>query len=440
MEVLELNPDSIVVPLRARKQLGDIEELANSIKEVGQIHAIRVTVAPDSGAHVLVAGERRLRACQKLGIKVQAIIREKTSESELKEIELRENLDRQDMSWQEKVAGLAELDELKRKEFGDAKGGRSDVGWSIGDTAKITGEDRMTVHNAVSMAKAIKAFPELATLKTQNDAVKKLNKIKETLAIEELTKRRKEKATGLAILADEHFIIGDAFEGLAKLPDESVDFCNVDTPYGIDLQDQKKNTSEVRTDDDYKEWPREAYLGNIEIVATQCFRILKPNRWMVFWFGIEWYYQVKLVLEGAGFKIDKLPAIWYGGLAGAQTMSPDINLGRAYEPFFICRKGDPVLLKRGRVNVFAYDKVPPQHKIHPTEKPIELMSEIYSTFILPGQIIAVPFIGSGNDLRAAYKYGSHAFGFDLNNDVKNRFLLRVEQDIKDKLYGGKDDS
>jgi site-specific DNA-methyltransferase (adenine-specific) len=94
-------------------------------------------------------------------------------------------------------------------------------------------------------------------------------------------------------------------------------------------------------------------------------------------------------------------------------------------------------VKRGRPNVFAFDKVAPQKKIHPTEKPLELMRDIYSTFVLPGQIVFSPFIGSGNDLRAGYAHGCHAFGFDLNQDVKNRFLLRVEQDMQDGLYGSK---
>jgi DNA modification methylase len=430
MEVLQLDPDVVVVEGRSRKTFEGIEELAQSIKEHGQIHPIRIT-----SDMKLIAGERRLRACKLAGLKVEAVIKENCSAIELKELELRENLDRKDMTWQERIAGLAELDSLKKSIHGEPKSGRSGVGWSLSDTANLVGVTAPNVHAALQMAKAIEVFPELAASKNQHEATKKLRKITEKLAIAELASRKKASAVGQSVLADENFIVGDAFAGLASLVENSVDFANVDTPYGIDLQENKKIQSEVRTDNDYVEWHKDAYLGNIKIVAEQCFRILKNDRWMLFWFGQEWYLQVYTTLLNAGFKVDKIPAVWYGGVGGAQTMAPEINLARCYEQFFVCRKGDPILIKRGRPNVFCFDKMAPQNKIHPTEKPIELMTELYDTFVLPGQIGISPFIGSGNDLRAGYMHGCHWFGFDTNQDVKNRFLLRVEDDMIAGRYG-----
>jgi ParB family chromosome partitioning protein len=49
---------------RYRKKLGDIESLATSIKELGLLHPI--VVRPDGR---LIAGERRLAACKRLGWK-----------------------------------------------------------------------------------------------------------------------------------------------------------------------------------------------------------------------------------------------------------------------------------------------------------------------------------------------------------------------------------
>uniref|UniRef100_UPI00164242F3 ParB N-terminal domain-containing protein n=1 Tax=Bacillus thuringiensis TaxID=1428 RepID=UPI00164242F3 len=49
----------IKVSDRIRKEFGNIEELANDIKENGLINPPVVT--PD---HELIAGERRLRACK----------------------------------------------------------------------------------------------------------------------------------------------------------------------------------------------------------------------------------------------------------------------------------------------------------------------------------------------------------------------------------------
>ena len=53
---------AIRVGKRHRKDMGDIGSLARSIADVGLLHAVVVT--PDGR---LIAGERRLRACQSLG-------------------------------------------------------------------------------------------------------------------------------------------------------------------------------------------------------------------------------------------------------------------------------------------------------------------------------------------------------------------------------------
>ncbi len=53
---------SIELGIRHRRDLGDVEALARSINEVGLLHPIVVT--PDG---TLIAGERRLVACIKLG-------------------------------------------------------------------------------------------------------------------------------------------------------------------------------------------------------------------------------------------------------------------------------------------------------------------------------------------------------------------------------------
>lgn len=56
----------IEVGERFRKDMGDLDALAASIAQVGLLHAIVAAVTPE-GRLRLVAGERRLRACQALG-------------------------------------------------------------------------------------------------------------------------------------------------------------------------------------------------------------------------------------------------------------------------------------------------------------------------------------------------------------------------------------
>lgn len=60
---MRLPLSDIVVSDRHRRDLGDVDALAASIKEVGLLHPVVVTSAP----HQLIAGERRLEAVKKLG-------------------------------------------------------------------------------------------------------------------------------------------------------------------------------------------------------------------------------------------------------------------------------------------------------------------------------------------------------------------------------------
>ena len=113
-------------------------------------------------------------------------------------------------------------------------------------------------------------------------------------------------------------------------------------------------------------------------------------------------------------------------------------LGRSYEPFFVCRKGDGKLARPGRSNVFSYTPLAPAKKIHPTEKPLDLMVDILETFTFPGTRRVIPLLGSGVTLRACYKTGRIGFGWDLSKEHRKRFLARVAEEEEAGAYGAKE--
>jgi len=77
-----------------------LNELADSIKEVGLLEPI--IVRPKDGEYEVVIGERRYRASQQAGLeKVPAVIRE-YSDDEVVQLNLIENVQREDLSAIEK--------------------------------------------------------------------------------------------------------------------------------------------------------------------------------------------------------------------------------------------------------------------------------------------------------------------------------------------------
>ena len=85
-----------------------LEELAESIKTYGVIQPI--VVSKQDGYYGIVAGERRWRAAKLAGLEeIPAIIRENDDEQTNKEIDLIENIQREDLNPFEKALGIRHL-------------------------------------------------------------------------------------------------------------------------------------------------------------------------------------------------------------------------------------------------------------------------------------------------------------------------------------------
>lgn len=124
----EVRIESVRVAGRYRQDLGDVDELARSIRDIGLLNAI--TLTPDNR---LVAGERRLEACRRLGWETIPARVVATLDSAVQELlaERDENTARKEMTITEKVALGAALEKLvepvaaDRRRAGAVRGGRA---------------------------------------------------------------------------------------------------------------------------------------------------------------------------------------------------------------------------------------------------------------------------------------------------------------------------
>lgn len=53
-------------------------------------------------------------------------------------------------------------------------------------------------------------------------------------------------------------------------------------------------------------------------------------------------------------------------------------------------------------------------KIHPTQKPINVLKRLIEIFTDPGDVVIDPCAGSGSTLQAAWELGRNAYGFEVN--------------------------
>lgn len=422
----QLDVDSILFDNRFREEFGDLETLAESVREKGILQPI--TVSPDMR---LLAGERRLRAAKMAGLKkIPALVRKIDGEVDAREIELIENTFRKNFTWAEESAIVQQIDKLYKEK---------DYDWSNRKTAQLLDKGTASVSRALQLARAVELMPELANLKTADEAFKVVKAMEEQQITTELARRQTAAvSTGnmdrtvadMLKIANGNYRIGDTFKGLAELRNEGViHIIECDPPYGIDLTDQKMSKENAAAPiHTYNEIPRDEYAAFLPRLAKELYRVAGKNCWLVFWFGPTWQREVLVALREAGWLVDEIPAVWTK--KQGQTLQPELYFGRAYEPFYLARKGQPVMAKRGRLNVFQYDTVPGGSKYHPTQRPVHLIQDILETLGVPRQIVLCPFLGSGTTLRAAYNAGMSGMGWDMSSEYKDKFMLLVEADTK----------
>jgi ParB family chromosome partitioning protein len=103
----------IKIKKRVRKDLGDLENLKDSLRTYGLLNPITL-----NSRYELIAGERRLTAAMQLGwTNIQANIIDNLTEVEQLEMEIEENNQRKEFTDQELLQGYMRLEKLRNPGF-----------------------------------------------------------------------------------------------------------------------------------------------------------------------------------------------------------------------------------------------------------------------------------------------------------------------------------
>ncbi len=396
--------DIFIPPDRQRKTVKEsaIAELAVSIQARGQLHPLTVAPMdfvrfPDAPPHLkylLIAGYRRLLASALLKLpSVKVELHENLTHIEQEEIELDENLQRENLSWQEEIKAKSRLVELRKQLYGD----------SIRDVATHVGESRGELWEDQRLAKAIELIPELANSNNKTQAQNQLRLLQRR---ETLTAKAAELSSGKgdpALLAYAHKVkLGDALQIVKAWPSSTFHCIVTDPPYGINLdsgETKKGNTHPAIYDDDTYD-----IMDLTALIIPEAYRILQDNTHAYFFFDIKQYARIFRLLTDAGFTVDPIPLVWVKPGSG-QVNHPDSRWGSSYEAMFFCRKGNRALLKQGQSNVLNHDPLPSNRKIHPVEKPVSLLRQLIESSTAPGETVVDFFGGSGSTAEAAIQTG-----------------------------------
>ena len=401
---------------RFRGDYGDISGLAVSIQKYGLFHPIIVDEELN-----LIAGERRLKAHMALGL--EEIEVRKVAEADLlvkREIEIEENLRRKDFTWQEEVKAKAEVDKIKRELYGAAIKGHGG-GWGLKDTAESLGESVGLTSRDIRIAEAMAEDPIVAAAKTKEEAWR-------------LMQRRRERdisaslAEKVVVRSDRSCLVkGDSATSMSVLPSESVDVVVTDPPYGISLLMKAKDGNVSPYQDDVSH-----ILDTIDKVVGECYRVLKEGSHMYLFYDPRNYGAVREVCERKGFSVTETPLVWHKTGGGGPGGGP-LQWARNYESILFCYKGKGrTLNKLGESDVLVVPRIPPQKKIHPTEKPRQLLRQLIEQSTEPGDLVVDPFAGSGSTLLAAFECKRQAWGCELDEEYWVKAVGRIEEWGKEK--------
>lgn len=98
-------------PDQPRKHIGDVRELADSIREKGVLEPLLVRYVPREDTYYIISGERRYHASQAAGLHELPCIEKVADDAETLELALIENLQRKDLTPFEEADGLQRLAE-----------------------------------------------------------------------------------------------------------------------------------------------------------------------------------------------------------------------------------------------------------------------------------------------------------------------------------------
>lgn len=212
---------------------------------------------------------------------------------------------------------------------------------------------------------------------------------------------------------------GDFRDKMSLIEDESLDAIITDIPYNISRD--SGFSSMGRKGLDFGEWDKGFQEEDLKVLVP---KLKKGGSFFCF----HAFEQFSLVKEALGDLECKDRVIWRKSNAMPRNRDRRYVVNIEMASWYV-KKGSPWTFNRQNdtydESVLTYPVVPGKGRIHPTEKPLELMEEIVLRHTKEGDVVLDPFLGSGTTGLACVLLGRNFLGIERENDYFEKASSRI---------------
>lgn len=202
-------------------------------------------------------------------------------------------------------------------------------------------------------------------------------------------------------------INSDCFEYIKEIKNNSVDLILTDPPYFISRNSNFRKTSNKTPDDmkkkydisiDFGEWDK----GDIDwgFLLSEYYRVLKPGGTVIIFYDSWKSNELKLYAEKSKFKQPRV-GMWVK--TNPVPINSKINyLSNAVEYFYtFVKKSKPTFNSKYDNGIYSYPICHGKERYkHPTQKPLQLISDLIKKHSNEGDLVLDTFAGTGTTAHA----------------------------------------